>query len=290
MKDRLAELASEKEDEDAEADGISISITMEELFMPDFFKEVENVNATFEKMEENLKLMREKHSDILTTPQADNDRKAELDQLMDVVKKDATFVRTVLKAMDKRISHDEQSGENVSKQRIEKVQYTTLSQKFMDIMSNYNTMQCEYRERCKQRIQRQLEIAGKSRTDEEMENMLESNTSSVFTDGIQVNSGEIRQALSEIEARHTDIIRLESSIRELHDMFLDMASLVQSQGDMVNNIERSVLCSVDYVEQAKQETKHAVRMQSKARKKIILIGVGVTLILILIVVLAVTLS
>uniref|UniRef100_A0A8C4PZV9 Syntaxin 4 n=1 Tax=Eptatretus burgeri TaxID=7764 RepID=A0A8C4PZV9_EPTBU len=287
MRDRLTELTSKKDDEESETDDISIS--MEELFMRDFFTEVENVNATFVKMEENLKLMREKHSEILSTPQADNDRKAELDQLMSNVKKDATSVRTVLKAMEKKIA-DEQFGENVSKQRIQKVQYSTLSQKFMDIMTHYNTTQCEYRERCKQRIQRQLEIAGKSRTDDEIENMLESNTSSVFTDGIQVNSGEIRQALSEIEARHTDIIRLESSIRELHEMFLDMASLIQNQGDMVNNIERSVLSAVDYVEQAKEETKQAVRMQSKARKKLILVGVGAVIIVIIVIVLAVKLS
>lgn len=38
-----------------------------------------------------------------------------------------------------------------------------------------------------------------------------------------------RQALNEIESRHQDIIRLESSIRELHAMFMDMAMLVETQ-------------------------------------------------------------
>jgi len=38
-----------------------------------------------------------------------------------------------------------------------------------------------------------------------------------------------RQTLTDIEARHADITKLESSIGELHDMFLDMAVLVESQ-------------------------------------------------------------
>lgn len=38
-----------------------------------------------------------------------------------------------------------------------------------------------------------------------------------------------KQALNEIETRHTEIIKLENSIRELHDMFVDMAMLVESQ-------------------------------------------------------------
>lgn len=44
-----------------------------------------------------------------------------------------------------------------------------------------------------------------------------------------VDSGISKQALSEIESRHKDIVRLESSIKELHDMFVDIAMLVESQ-------------------------------------------------------------
>lgn len=38
-----------------------------------------------------------------------------------------------------------------------------------------------------------------------------------------------KQTLADIEARHNDIMRLETSIRELHYMFMDMAMLVESQ-------------------------------------------------------------
>lgn len=44
-----------------------------------------------------------------------------------------------------------------------------------------------------------------------------------------IDSGISKQALNEIEARHKDIVRLESSIKELHDMFVDIAMLVESQ-------------------------------------------------------------
>lgn len=35
--------------------------------------------------------------------------------------------------------------------------------------------------------------------------------------------------MADIEDRHADIIKLEKSIRELHDMFVDMALLVENQ-------------------------------------------------------------
>jgi len=46
---------------------------------------------------------------------------------------------------------------------------------------------------------------------------------------IIMETQQAKQSLKDIEARHNDIIKLENSIRELHDMFMDMAMLVESQ-------------------------------------------------------------
>ena len=51
----------------------------------------------------------------------------------------------------------------------------------------------------------------------------------VFTQGIMMDTAQAKQTLADIEARHADIIKLETSIKELHDMFMDMAMLVESQ-------------------------------------------------------------
>lgn len=51
----------------------------------------------------------------------------------------------------------------------------------------------------------------------------------IFVVQIKMDSQMTKQALNEIETRHNEIIKLETSIRELHDMFVDMAMLVESQ-------------------------------------------------------------
>ena len=76
---------------------------------------------------------------------------------------------------------------------------------------------------------RQLEITGRTTTNEELEDMLEQGNSAVFTQGIIMDTAQAKQTLADIEARHADIIKLETSIKELHDMFIDMAMLVESQ-------------------------------------------------------------
>ncbi|MEQ2237944.1 Syntaxin-1A, partial [Ilyodon furcidens] len=69
---------------------------------------------------------------------------------------------------------------------------------------------------------------GRNTTNEELESMLESDNPAIFTSGI-IMDNITQQAMNEIETRHNEIIKLENSIRELHDMFMDMAMLVESQ-------------------------------------------------------------
>ena len=53
-----------------------------------------------------------------------------------------------------------------------------------------------------------------------------------------------KQTLADIEARHADIIKLETSIKELHDMFMDMAMLVESQVRRTSRKEKDSMLSI----------------------------------------------
>lgn len=268
MRDRLGSLKRNEEDDV----GPEVAVNVEsEKFMEEFFEQVEEVRNNIDKISKNVDEVKKKHSDILSAPQADEKVKDELEELMSDIKKLANKVRAKLKMMEQSIEQEESSKMNSADVRIRKTQHSTLSRKFVEVMTDYNSTQTDYRERCKGRIQRQLEITGKSTTDAELEDMLESGNPAIFTSGIIMDTQQAKQTLRDIEARHNDIIKLETSIRELHDMFMDMAMLVESQGEMIDRIEYNVEQSVDYVETAKMDTKKAVKYQSKARRKKIMI-------------------
>ncbi|KHJ49463.1 SNARE domain protein [Trichuris suis] len=113
---------------------------------------------------------------------------------------------------------------------------------------------------------RRLCSPGKQVDSEQLEEMIESGNPAIFTQGIITDTQQAKQTLADIEARHNDIMKLESSIRELHDMFMDMAMLVESQGEMIDRIEYNVEHAKDYVDRAVSDTKKAVQYQSKARR------------------------
>ncbi|XP_029571979.1 syntaxin-1A [Salmo trutta] len=75
------------------------------------------------------------------------------------IKKLANKVRSKLKSIQQTIEQEESQNKSSADLRIRKTQHSTLSRKFVEVMSEYNATQSDYRERCKGRIQRQLEIS-----------------------------------------------------------------------------------------------------------------------------------
>merc|ERR1711994_105848 len=109
-------------------------------------------------------------------------------------------------------------GEVTNEIRIKKTQHTTTSRRFVEVMTEYNKVQTEYREASKEKIKRQLEISGKTATDEELEQMLEGGGGARLTGHIHIegNEDQLRATINDIEQRHEMFIKLETSIKELH--------------------------------------------------------------------------
>ncbi|KTG32921.1 hypothetical protein cypCar_00011376, partial [Cyprinus carpio] len=214
-----------------------VAVSIEKGFMDEFFEQVEEIKGFIDSLAEKVEEVKINHSAILASPNPDEKTKADLEELMTDIKKLANKVRSKLKNIQQTIEQEEalNHSKNPSADlRIRKTQHLTLS-------------------------------PGRNTTNEELESMLESNNPSIFTSGIIMDCNISEQAMNEIETRHSEIIKLENSIRELHDMFMDMAMLVESQGELINNIEKNVCSAQDYVEKAKEETKAAVKVQKTSR-------------------------
>lgn len=119
------------------------------------------------------------------------------------------------------------------------------------------------------KIQRQLEIVDKVTTDDELEEMLQRDNLTIFISDITSDTRVSSQALTEIENRHQDIVSLECSIKELHEMFADTATLLEIQGELIYNIEKNVTSAAENVVESKEETHTAV-----SYKKTLQVGVS----------------
>ncbi|KAI0990035.1 hypothetical protein GJ496_002313 [Pomphorhynchus laevis] len=304
IKDRLAALKAAQQLKDGDDAVLTPSETTipvagsQNRFMLEFFEQVDDLRNNIDKIAELVANVKILHNEILSSPQADQRTKGALEEQMAEIKRCANDVRRKLKEYTAKseklnqLKHTENDQTNTGSsgqvyvsayERMRGTQLVTLNIRFNEIMAEYNSEQTRYRDGCKKQIQRQLQITGRATTSDELEEMLESGNPAIFTKGIVIEAQDARRTLAEIEARHNDIIKLEASIRELHDMFIDMAMLVESQGEMIDRIEYNVNQSVNYIDSAKTDTRKAVKYQSAARKKKVIISFVVIIIILVII-------
>ena len=105
-------------------------------------------------------------------------------------------------------------------------------------------------------------------TADELEQVASQEGGPIFAQQIlpSVSQVEARRALAEVQDRHQDIMMIEKSILELHQLFMDMAVLVAAQGEVMDSIEHYVEESVEYTEKGIGELKKAIKSQKKSRK------------------------
>ncbi|XP_028273871.1 syntaxin-2-like [Parambassis ranga] len=231
--------------------------------MEDFFQTVGEVRSLIEKISCQTDEVEMRHSAILSSTNQD---KNQLELLNNEAKKNANLVRAKLKSMQKNWPVDENRISSSVIQRIQKNQHSHLTRWFSEVMRRYHKAQTSFREKCKAQIQRQLEIVNKVTTDEELEEMLHRDNLAIFISDINSDNQISSQALTEIECRHQDIMCLELSIKELHEIFADTAMLLEIQGELINNIEKNVTSAAEYVEVSKAETNKAVAYKKNRYK------------------------
>lgn len=67
--------------------------------------------------------------------------------------------------------------------------------------------------------------------------------------------------------KYQDILTLEASVAELHQMFLDFALLTEQQGELLDQIEYQVKAASDYIDEGNADMVQAIEYQKSIRKK-----------------------
>lgn len=268
VRDRLNALQAYHEDQ-----SVSIELTDfkdESTGIDNLHKQVEQILISIEALSENVEEVKKIHSLILSTPQTEDAVKKRLETITSQINKDANTIKTQLKRMEQETKEIGDDNPLSAEHRIRTTQYRMLFRKFKDVVDDYQLTQADHRDRCKARIKRQLEITGHIKTDDEIEDMIESGNPAIFNSEIIMETQAAKQSLAEIQARHSDIMKLEKSILELRDLFVDLATLVEEQGEIVNRIENHVALARSHVDKGGAEVIQAIKYRSQARcKKII---------------------
>merc|ERR1719223_2383076 len=78
---------------------------------------------------------------------------------------------------------------------------------------------------------------------------------------------QIKQIYTKVSTKYQDVILLEQSVAELHQMFMDFAILTEEQGELIDQIEYNVKNAKDYVDEANADIYNPIESSKSIRKK-----------------------
>ena len=192
-----------------------------------------------------------------------------------------------MQALEEKGKHTSQV---LSEIHLKRTQIQTASNRFWEIWTEYSTLQVLFREKLKEDLVKCLKVTNNQLTEEEIEEKIDAGEG-VFSASIMQETAQAKEQLARVENRHKDIKKLEEGITEIHSMFMDLAILVEQQGEMVTRIEDHIMTASMDVENASKKLEDAKRLQDAARKKKVILGIiAIVVVLTLLPVLAVQLS
>jgi t-SNARE complex subunit (syntaxin) len=152
--------------------------------------------------------------------------------------------------------------------------HQAMTKNFMSSMQMFEDAQEKHRDSVSGAMERQLREINPQATDEEIRDAIRSgNTDGVTNESTMlkqlpmVEQQRLRNGLADLKSRNNDIKKLEESIIQLHQLFMDMQVLVDAQGELLNNIEYNVEETKGATVAAHEELVEARNHQKSAGKK-----------------------
>ncbi|PHU10624.1 hypothetical protein BC332_22484 [Capsicum chinense] len=225
-----------------------------------FFEEVAAVKSDMEEINNLLVNLQDLNQETKSAPSSKI-----LQGLRDQINSDsvtvlrkAKIIKTRLELLDKSnldnrgLSAAYKEGSPVERTRISVT--SGLRIKLKDMMNDFQCLRESIVAEHKEGLRKQYTNSnGEEPSEEVIEKMMQE----------RVFDGIVGKEVVENRERHEAVNEIQKSLVELHQVFLDMAVMVETQGDQMNNIEQHVVNAGGYMKDGTKELDRAKRMRRR---------------------------
>jgi t-SNARE complex subunit (syntaxin) len=208
---------------------------------------------------------------LATTSEKEKEFSTDLAPLILDTNKKAAVAKAILQRL--REDTERLKSSTAAKQseiRIRENLSNTLTRKFVDIMKDYQNAQTKYKTDIKKKVKRQVQIVKPDATNDEIDAVLKTGGGDqLFKQAILKGDAadSIRNAYQNVADKYQDVLALEASVAELHQMFLDFALLTEQQGELLDQIEHQVKAASDYIDEGNTDMVQAIEYQKSIRRR-----------------------
>ncbi|KAL7105405.1 hypothetical protein ACP275_07G042500 [Erythranthe tilingii] len=279
---------------------LEMGITKPDQNLTLFLEGAEQVKTEMNSIREILARLHESNEEgkILHKPEALKSLRARQNGDVFSVLKKARAIKARLEDMDRSNAANRRlsgckSGTPVDRTRtaVTNGLRKKLKELMMDFQGLRQRMMSEYKETVGRRY---FTVTGENPDEEVIEKIISSGGGNggeeFLSRAIQEHGrGKVIETVVEIQDRHDAAKEIEKSLLELHQIFMDMAVMVEAQGEQMDDIEHHVMNAAQYVGDGTKSLKVAKEHQ-KSSRRCLCIGIILLLVLIIIVIIPIATS
>ncbi|KAL3828723.1 hypothetical protein ACJIZ3_017525 [Penstemon smallii] len=279
---------------------IEMGMTQIDHNLTTFLEEAEQVKTEMNSIKEILTRLQESNEESKTLHKSEALKSLRARVNADVVSvlKRARAIKTRLEDMDRSNAMSRRLSGCKSGSLVDRTRCAVtngLRKKLKELMMEFQglrqRMMTEYKETVGRRY---YTVTGENPDEEIIEKIIsggDGNGGEEFLSrAIQEHGrGKVLETVVEIQDRHDAAKEIERSLLELHQIFMDMAVMVEAQGEQMDDIEHHVMNATHYVSDGTKNLKTAKDYQ-KGSRRCLCIGIILLLVIILVVIIPIATS
>ncbi|KAF5783767.1 putative target SNARE coiled-coil domain, syntaxin-19 [Helianthus annuus] len=239
-----------------------------------FFQEVDAIKEELKALETLHKQLQSSNEQSKTLHSANSIKslKTKMDNDVALSLKKAKLIKTGLEALD-RSNETNRSlpgcGPGSSTDRTQISVVNGVRNQLKVFMKSFNELREKMAAEHRETVQRRYyTVTGENADESTLEKLISTGESETFLQkAIQEQGrGQVMETVLEIQERHDAVTVIERNLKELHQVFMDMAVLVEHQGEQLDDIETHVNRANSFVTRGAAQLNEARKKQKNTRK------------------------
>ncbi|KAL7753840.1 hypothetical protein RI367_000772 [Sorochytrium milnesiophthora] len=231
-----------------------------------FLDDIANVDQTLRRIQQDMDYVDRLHREGFDAYTEQQRQRAthDLDRATSEAKRQLAKVRAALQSLEQELGSTPTTKADFD---MALAQLQKLKNKYEKARQEFFELEVRHSRRQKERMAREIRIAKPNVSEEEIEDMISNpQATQVFAQEIlhSTRYGAARNALKDVQDRQDEILKLERTIEELADLFLDLNTLIEQQQIHINQIEAHVDSAVVDLEKGDQEVAKAVEYRKSS--------------------------
>ncbi|KAL1201864.1 Syntaxin-related protein KNOLLE [Cardamine amara subsp. amara] len=259
-----------------------------------FLEEAEQVKAEMGLISETLSRIAQYNDESKGVHKADS-----VKSLRDKISNEIVSVLRKAKSIKSKLAEMEKANKEIKRlsgtpvYRSRTAVTNGLRKKLKDVMLEFQVLRMKMMNEYKEAVERRyFTVTGEHPDKEMIEKIITNNAAGedFLTCAIQEHGkGKVLDTVVDIQDRYDAAKEIEKSLLELHQVFMDMAVIVDTQGEQMDEIEHHVLNASHYVKDGANELRTA-RTHQRSSRKWMCIGIIAVLLIILLIIIPIVAS